>query len=71
MGLTSVGTSSLYWTPGGVAQLVERYVRNVEVDGSNPFTSTTTVASSVPGAADVADPGGRVAYSTLTSARRV
>lgn len=25
---------------GGVAQLVERYVRNVEVDGSSPFTST-------------------------------
>src|ERR1700736_708514 len=26
--------------PGGVAQLVERYVRNVEADGSSPFTST-------------------------------
>ena len=26
--------------PGGVAQLVERYVRNVEAEGSSPFTST-------------------------------
>ena len=26
--------------PGGVAQLVERYVRNVEVGGSSPLTST-------------------------------
>ncbi len=26
---------------GGVAQLGERLVRNEEVDGSNPFTSTT------------------------------
>ncbi len=25
---------------GGVAQLVERYVRNVEVGGSSPLTST-------------------------------
>jgi hypothetical protein len=25
---------------GGVAQLAERYVRNVEAEGSNPFTST-------------------------------
>ncbi|GEM_PF-5003342 len=25
---------------GGVAQLAERYVRNVEVGGSNPLTST-------------------------------
>jgi hypothetical protein len=26
--------------PGGVAQLVERLVRNEEADGSSPFTST-------------------------------
>jgi hypothetical protein len=26
---------------GGVAQLVERYVRNVEARGSNPLISTT------------------------------
>ena len=26
--------------PGGVAQLVERHVRNVEVGGSSPLTST-------------------------------
>ena len=26
---------------GGVAQLVERYVRNVEVGGSSPLTSTS------------------------------
>jgi hypothetical protein len=32
--------ASLCNEPGGVAQLVERYVRNVEVDGSSPFTST-------------------------------
>ena len=25
---------------GGVAQLAERYVRNVEAEGSSPFTST-------------------------------
>ena len=35
--------------PGGVAQLAERYVRNVEVGGSNPLTST----SKVPGAGGV------------------
>jgi hypothetical protein len=28
------------FSPGGVAQLVERYVRNVEAEGSSPFTST-------------------------------
>ncbi len=28
--------------PGGVAQLVERHVRNVEVGGSSPLTSTTS-----------------------------
>ena len=28
---------------GGVAQLAERYVRNVEAEGSNPFTSTEKV----------------------------
>jgi len=32
---------ALSWLhPGGVAQLVERYVRNVEVGGSSPLTST-------------------------------
>jgi hypothetical protein len=30
---------------GGVAQLVERYVRNVEAEGSSPFTSTVRVHS--------------------------
>src|SRR5580700_9368819 len=29
--------------PGGVAQLAERYVRNVEAVGSNPITSTRLV----------------------------
>jgi hypothetical protein len=31
--------------PGGVAQLVERYVRNVEAEGSSPFTSTEKARS--------------------------
>ena len=31
-------------TPGGVAQLVERYVRNVEVGGSSPLTSTLRIS---------------------------
>ncbi len=30
----------LFRSFGGVAQLVERYVRNVEAEGSSPFTST-------------------------------
>ena len=30
--------------PGGVAQLVERHVRNVEVGGSSPLTSTANTA---------------------------
>ena len=35
-------STRLTWStaPGGVAQLVERYVRNVEVGGSSPLTST-------------------------------
>ena len=41
--------TSLCNAPGGVAQLVERYVRNVEVDGSSPFTSTIRSVGS-PGA---------------------
>ena len=32
--------ANLILHPGGVAQLVERYVRNVEVGGSSPLTST-------------------------------
>jgi hypothetical protein len=32
--------ANLFSRPGGVAQLVERYVRNVEAEGSSPFTST-------------------------------
>ncbi len=32
--------TNLGFPPGGVAQLVERYVRNVEVGGSSPLTST-------------------------------
>jgi hypothetical protein len=36
--------SVLYWTlNGGVAQLGERSVRNAEVRGSSPLTSTVTV----------------------------
>ncbi len=35
---------------GGVAQLVERYVRNVEAEGSSPFTSTRYLALSRPSA---------------------
>ena len=34
------GRGILGLAPGGVAQLVERYVRNVEVGGSSPLTST-------------------------------
>ena len=33
---------------GGVAQLVERYVRNVEVGGSSPLTSTPVVILTTP-----------------------
>jgi hypothetical protein len=33
---------------GGVAQLVERYVRNVEVGGSSPLTSTASLAVGQP-----------------------
>ena len=36
------------WCPGGVAQLAERYVRNVEAEGSNPFTSTERPRSEAP-----------------------
>jgi hypothetical protein len=32
---------------GGVAQLVERYVRNVEAEGSSPFTSTRVTSQSL------------------------
>jgi hypothetical protein len=35
-----VAAASLSNAPGGVAQLVERYVRNVEAVGSTPITST-------------------------------
>ena len=36
----------LSWVlPGGVAQLAERYVRNVEAVGSNPITSTERPSS--------------------------
>lgn len=31
---------------GGVAQLAERYVRNVEAEGSSPFTSTIHLVGS-------------------------
>ena len=34
------GTPTILGAAGGVAQLVERYVRNVEAEGSSPFTST-------------------------------
>ena len=36
----SGGRAILGGHPGGVAQLAERYVRNVEAEGSSPFTST-------------------------------
>ena len=35
--------------PGGVAQLVERHVRNVEVGGSSPLTSTKSPGHCVDG----------------------
>ena len=38
--------TNLASTLGGVAQLVERYVRNVEVGGSSPLTSTLCFESS-------------------------
>src|SRR5260370_635877 len=38
-----VGSASVYAHLGGVAQLVERYVRNVEAEGSSPFASTSKV----------------------------
>ena len=34
------GSPTILVAAGGVAQLAERYVRNVEAEGSSPFTST-------------------------------
>src|SRR5581483_9736436 len=57
----------LVWSRhGGVAQLAERYVRNVEVGGSNPLTSTGKGLS--PGS--MATPAGRVAFGVLRSWNR-
>ena len=39
------GSPTILAPAGGVAQLVERYVRNVEAEGSSPFTSTRRFAS--------------------------
>ena len=40
MGIPAPRTAANLVGIRGVAQLVERYVRNVEADGSSPFTST-------------------------------
>jgi hypothetical protein len=48
-GLTEDGfTACILPRAGGVAQSVERYVRNVEVGGSSPLTSTRKIPGQGP-----------------------